>query len=246
MAQDSRTVNEIINNALYLISAISPDRIPPATMVNTALYLLNDMLDSFSSLGVYIPFIKVINVTLIPGQGTYVISNLVPADFNYNRLVELDFVTVSVDQISYPVNVVDRAVILNQVRFIQGQTRPGAVYMDKYDLSTNLTFYPAPDQAYACEIRAKFMFDRLQLFQVITEVPPKYFKFLRYALGRELRSYYPSSSWDQIKEDEYQMILKNIKASPEINVLINPDGLLMTPYQYVYNSIYGVLGVLNP
>ncbi len=204
------------------------------------------MLDSFSSLGVYIPFIKTIDVTLVPNQGTYSISNIVPADFNFNRIVELDFVNISIQGVSYPVNVVDRAVILNQVRFTQGQTRPGAVYMDNLDLQTNLTFYPNPDLEYQCQIRAKFMFDRLSLFQIITEVPPKYYKFLRYALGRELRSYYPSGSWDQIKEDEYQMMLKEIKASPEINMLINPDGLLMTPYQYVYNSIYGVLGVLNP
>lgn len=246
MAQDSRSVNDIINNAYYLLGEISPDVIPTASQVNTGLYILNDMLDSFSSLGVYVPFIKAINVQLTPGQGTYVVSNIVPADFNFNRIVELDFVTVTVQQISYPVNVVDRAVILNQVRFSQGQTRPGAVYMDKLDLQTNLTFYPKPDQAYQCEIRAKFMFDRLSLYEVINEVPPKYYKFLRYALARELRSYFPSSSWDDIKESEYQMMLKNIKASPEINILINPDGLLMTPYQYVYNSIYGVLGVLNP
>lgn len=246
MAQDSRSVNDIINNALYLIAAISPDRIPPDSMVSRGLYLLNDMLDSFSSLGVYIPFIKTIDVQLVPNQGTYSISNVVPADFNFNRIVELDFVTVTIQQISYPVNIVDRAVILNQVRFSQGQTRPGAVFMDNLDLQTNLTFYPKPDQQYQCQIRAKFMLDRLSMFQVITEVPPKYYKFLRYALGRELRSYYPSSSWDEIKENEYQMMLKQIKASPEINVLINPDGLLMCPYQYVYNSIYGVLGVVNP
>lgn len=246
MAQDSRTVNDIINNALYLIAAISPDRIPPASMVSRGLYLLNDMLDSFSSLGVYIPYIKTLDFTMVPNQGTYSISNIVPADIVANRIVELDFVTVTVQEVSYPVNVVDRAVILNQVRFAQGQTRPGAVYMDKQDLQTNLTFYPKPDQQYQCQIRAKFMLDRLSLFQVITEVPPHYYKFLRYALARELRSYYPSSSWDEIKENEYQMMLKNVKAAPEINILINPDGLLMTPYQYVYNSIYGVLGVINP
>lgn len=246
MAQDSRSVNDIINNAFYLLGEVTPDVIPSASMVKTGLYILNDMLDSFSSLGVYIPFIKTINVTLVPNQGTYIISNIVPADFNYNRIIELDFVTVSVQQVSYPVNVVDRAIILNQVRFSQGQTRPGAVYMDKQDLQTNLTFYPKPDQAYECEIRAKFMFDRLSEFQVITEVPPHFYKFLRYSLARELRAYYPSASWNDITESEYQMMLKNVKAAPEINILINPDGLLMTPYQYTYNSIYGVLGVINP
>ncbi len=240
MAQDSRTVNDIINNALYLINAISPDRIPPEPMVTRALYLLNDLLDSFSSLGVFIPFIKMIDVTLTPNQGTYSISNIVPADFNFNRIVELDFVSFNIDSMIYPVEVVDRAVILNNIRFPQGATRPGAVYMDKQDTKTELTFYPVPNLAYNCQIRAKFMFDRLSLFQVISEVPPHYYRFLRYALGRELSSYYPSSSWDDKKEKEYETMLKNVKAAVEINLIIKPDGILMQPYRNGYYILYGV------
>jgi len=240
MAQDSRTVNDILTNALYLINAISPDRIPPEPMISRALYLLNDLLDSFSSLGVFIPFIKTIDVTLVPNQGTYSISNIVPADFNFNRIVELDFINFNIDSMIYPVDIVDRAVILNNVRYPQGATRPGAVYMDKQDTLTQLIFYPVPDQAYACQIRAKFMFDRLSLFQVITEVPPHYYRFLRYAVGRELDSYYPSSSWNEKLENEYQMLLKNVKAAVEINLLLKPDGILMQPYRNAYYILYGL------
>ena len=240
MAQDSRTVNDIINNALYLINAISPDRITPEPMLSRGLYLLNDLLDSFSSLGVYIPFIKTIDVTLIPNQGTYSISNIVPADFTFNRIVELDFVSFNIDSMIYPVDIVDRAVILNNVRYPQGATRPGCVYMDKQDTKTELTFYPVPNQAYNCQIRAKFMFDRLSKFQIITEVPPHYYRFLRYALGRELDSYYPSSSWTDKKENEYQVMLKNVKAATEINLLIKPDGILMAPYRNGYYILYGL------
>jgi hypothetical protein len=108
--------------------------------------------------------------------------------------------------------------------------------MDKLELQTNLTFYPVPDLAYVCTVRGKFMLNRLSLFEVIQEVPPYFYKFLRYALGRELRSYYPSSSWDQIKEDEYQAMLKHIKASTEINILINTDPILMHPWQGSYTQ----------
>lgn len=241
MAQDSRTVNDIINNAFYTLGEITPDVIPSASDVSTGLYILNDMLDSFSALGVNIPFIKTIDVVLVPDQATYVISNIVPADFNFNRIVELDFVSLFIQQIEFPVRIVDRAVILNNVRYPQISQRPGSVYMDKLDLQTNLTFYPAPNLAYQCQIRGKFMFDRLSMFQVITEVPPHFYKFLRYALARELSSYYPSNSWNDTKESEYQMMLKNVKSAVEVNLLINPDNLLMNPFRYGYYTKYGVL-----
>lgn len=240
MAQDYRTVNDIINNALYLINAISPDRIPPEPMLTRGLYLLNNLLDWFSSLGVFIPFIKKIDITLIPNQGTYTISNIVPADFNFNRIVELDFVNFNIDSMIYPCAIVDRAVILNVPRYPQGAMRPGSVYMDKQDTVTQLTFYPVPDRAYPCQIRGKFMFDRLSLFQVITEVPPHYYRFLLYALGRELNFYYPSGSWTENKEDEYKTLLKDVKAATEINLTIKPDGILMGPYQNPYYILYGL------
>jgi hypothetical protein len=236
MAQDSRSVNDIINNAFYLIGEITPDIIPPASLIDRGLFLLNDMLDSFSALGVFIPVIKEITVTLTASQATYSISNIVPADFNFNRLVELDFVIIRQDNTDYPVRVVDRATILNGIRYPRAFTRPCYVYMDKLELQTNLTFYPVPSLAFVVNIRGKFMLDRLSMFQVITEVPPHYFKFLRYALARELTSYYPSSNWKQTQEDEYQMMLKRIKAATPVNLLISPDPILMFPWQGNYST----------
>jgi hypothetical protein len=241
MAQDIRTTNDIINNAFYLIGEITPDVIPPAPMIARGLFLLNDLLDSFSGEGVYIPTIKEITVTLIPGQATYIVSNIVPADFNFNRLVELDFVTIQVQTIDYPVQVVDRAVILNNVRYPSLQAQPSKVYIDRLDLQTNLTFYPTPNLAYTTKIRAKFMLNSLALFQVINEMPRYSYRFLRYALGRELSSYYPSSTWTQKQEDDYLKMYQVIKGSAEINILIDPDPILMQSYRYGYYDLFGVI-----
>lgn len=241
MTQDTRTTNDIINNAFYYLGEITPDVIPSASLVSRGLFLLNNMLDSFSRLGVYIPLIKLINVTLVPGQATYVISNIVPADFNFDRIVELDFVNISIENISYPVRVVDRAVLLNNVRYTLIQQRPGSVYIDKLELQTNITFYPVPDLAYETEIRAKFMLDRLSLFQIINELPPYYYDFLITALARKLHNYYPSTAWTPEKEMEYKEMVEEIRAAAEINLLINPDNILMNPFQYGYYTRYGVL-----
>lgn len=241
MAQDTRTTNDIINNAFYFLGEVTPDVIPSASLVARGLFLLNNMLDAFSRLGVYIPLIKEIDVQLNPGQGTYVVSNIVPADFNFNRIVELDFVVITLQNIQFPVRIIDRATHFNNIRYPQILQRPGQVFLDRLELQTNLTFYPSPDLAYATMIRAKFMLDRLSLFQVINELPPYYYDFLITALARKLSNYYPSSRWKEQQESDYQMMLQDIKAGAEINLLINPDELLMLPYRYGYYTRFGVL-----
>jgi len=241
MAQDSRSVNDIINNAFYLLGEVTPDTIPSSSMLDRGLFLLNDMLDSFSGAGVFIPCIREITVTLTPGQHTYIISNIIPADFNFNRIVELDFVIIDQENIDYPVRIVDRAVVLNSIRYPTIQGMPDKVYLDRLELQSNLTFYPTPQLAFITKIRAKFMLDRLAPFQVITEVPPYYYKFLRYGLARELASYYPSGSWKEIQENEYQMMYQRIKGSAEVNLLIDPDYILMSPFRHGYYDKFGII-----
>lgn len=238
MAQHNTTVNDLINEAYYLIGEVSPDTVPTASMVDRGLGILNRTLDSFASLGVYIPYIKAIDISLTAGKNSYSISDVIPADFNFNRIVELDFVTINYLNTNYPIRVVDRSVILNQMRFPTAYTRPSYVYMDNLDLQTNLVFYPAPDLAYDVTVRGKFMLKHFELFEVITEIPPKYFELMVYALGRKLRSYYPSGNWTREAEDDYQTMLKNIKSGSEINIMINPDPILMTPWNRNYNNFY--------
>ena len=241
MAQDSRTVNDIINNAFYLLGEVTPDTIPSASMVDRGLFLLNDMLDSFSGEGVFIPTIKEVSVTLTPNQATYTVSNIVPADFNLNRIVELDFVIIRQENIDYPIRIVDRAVVLNVIRYPTLVGLPDKVFLDRLELQSNLTFYPTPSLAFNVKMRAKFMLDRLSMFQVINEVPPYYYKFLRYGLARELSSYYPSSQWKEVQENEYQMMLQRIKGSAEVNLLIDPDYILLSPFRHGYYDKFGII-----
>lgn len=247
MAQDPRTVNDIINNAFYLLGEVTPDTIPTASMINRGLFVLNTMLDSFSGEGVFIPSIKEIIVTLNPNQATYVISNIVPADFDFNRIVELDFVIIEQQNIDYPIRIVDRAVVLNNIRYPTLVGMPDKVYLDRLELQSNLTFYPTPSLAFTCKIRAKFMLDSLSLFDVITEVPPYFFQFLIYGVARQLSAYYPSSSWKtssfafSVQEEEYQTMLQRLKGSAEVNLLIDPDYILLSPFRHGYYDRFGIV-----
>lgn len=247
MPQDTRTVNDIINNAFYLLGEVTPDRVPTTSMINQGLFCLNDMLDSFSGEGVYIPIIKELDVTLVPNQQIYVVSNIVPSDFNFNRIVSLEYVVITLENIQYPVRVVDRAVVLNSIRYPTLVGMPDKVYLDRLELQSNLTFYPTPSQAFTCSLRCKFMLDRLTLFQAITEVPAYYYKFLRYGLARELSAYYPSASWKtntfafSVQEEEYQAMYQRIKGSAEVNLLIDPSYILLSPFRHGYYDKFGII-----
>lgn len=240
MPQTSRTTNDIIVRAFYLIGEFAPDETPSGSQITEGLYYLNDLFDSFSALGIYIPFIRELVFDLEIGKDEYTISNLVPADVNFERIVELDYVNIIRETVSYPVRIIKRADLLNSARVVNIKSRPGFVIFVRDDLVSKLKFYATPDFPFECHVRAKFMLDHLGLFDNLDEVPPYYFRFLRYALGRELLNVYPSSNWSAQAEGEYQIMLKNLTAATDINLTIYPDNLLMKRYgEFLYES-FGV------
>jgi hypothetical protein len=241
MPQTPRTANDIIVRAFYLIGEFSPNRLPDATDMQEGLYCLNDLFDHFASLGIYIPYIKELTFNLITNQENYTLSNIIPADVDSERIVELEFVNVAIDgqEISYPVRIINRSSLLNNTRFTALQTRPGFVILERQDLYSQLTFYPKPDQPYVCTVRAKFMLDKLELFDNLEEVPPYYFRFLRYALARELLNIYPSANWSKMSEETYQSMVANLKAATDMNLAIYPDNLLMNQYGDIGYNIFG-------
>ncbi len=75
MGQTPITVNDIIVNAFNLIGEISPNEPIGGDQMSRGLSLLNDLIASFSTAGVYIPFITDITWLLTPGQGSYKVSD---------------------------------------------------------------------------------------------------------------------------------------------------------------------------
>lgn len=230
MPQTPRTTNDIIVRALNLIGELSPDEIPSGSQVTEGLYYLNDLFDYLSSAGIYIPFVRQLTFTMTVGKSDYSFSNNFPADIFSERIVEVDYVTVQRDSSSFPVRIVKRADLLNNFYVTNAQGIPGIVIFERSDQFSNLKFQPAPDFNYECHVRAKFMLDHLELYDNLDEVPPYYFRFLRYALAKELISVYPSSNWTPQAQQEYDTMFKRLTAANDVDLTINTDGALMNPY----------------
>lgn len=242
MPQVIRNTSDIIVNALYLIGELGVGETPDAFMLTTGLELINELLDKFSSDSIYIPFLTPISSTFVVGQNTYSISDMIPANITADRVVDLSFANYTVNQqasepIVYPLRVINKATYYNVVRLDGLLARPGFIFLDKQPLESFITVYPFPDQPYPFTIQVKVMINELDIEQDISELPPYYYGFMKYALARKFLAYYPSGNWPKENEDEYQDYYNNLKNANETDLTIRPSFIMNAPEPFYWPTI---------
>jgi len=241
MAQVTRTTNELIINSLYLLGELGVDETPDAFMLSTGLELINELLDKFTSDSIYIPFLKTLSFNMIVGQGDYTISTLPGADINADRVVDLSFANYTVSSsgqsIVYPLQIITKSQFYNVTRLHPLQTRPGFIFLNKQELQSIVTVYPEPDQNYFSTLKAKVMIDKLDEHESLDELPPYYYGFMKRALARIFKSYYPSGNWTEQMEEEYQDYYNNIKNANETDLTVRPSAILSRPEPFYWQNI---------
>jgi len=241
MPQVIRTTNELIINSLYLIGELGVGEVPDSFMLSSGLELLNELIDKFASDSIYIPFLKELSFTMVAHQPTYSISDMVPADVISNRIVDLSFANYTVPSagqgIIYPLQIINKAQYYGVTRLLPLNTRPGFIFLDKQATESFVTLYPAPDQPYPCLLGVKVMINELVANEELTELPPFYYGFMKYALARKFLSYYPSGNWPQTSEDEYNDYYNTIKNANETDLTVRPSAILSRPEPFYWQNI---------
>ena len=241
MPQVTKTVNDLIINSLYLLGELGVGEVPDAFMLSSGLELVNELLTKFAADSIYIPYLTELNFTMVAEQATYSISDISPADVTGDRIVDLSFANYMVPSegqgIIYPLQIINKAQYYGVTRLLPLNTRPGFVFLDKQDLESFITFYPAPDQPYPCRLGVKSMIDTLIANQSLSGLPPFYYGFLKYCLARKFRSYYPSGNWNETAEEEYQDYFNLIKNANETDVTIRPSAVLSRPEPFYWQNI---------
>lgn len=238
MTQVTRTTNELIINSLYLLGELGVGETPDAFMLSTGLELVNELIDKFTADSIYIPFLTTLSFTMVVGQATYSVGGT-GSDIIADRIVDLSFANYLVQTIEYPIRIINKATYYGIVRLTPPQlmARPGFCFLDKQDTQSFVTFYPSPDQPYPCTLRAKVMIDKLDEHEDLTELPPFYYGFLKYALARKFLSYYPSGNWPQTAEDEYQDYFNTLKNANETDLTIRPSVIMDAPQPFYWPNI---------
>jgi len=238
MAQAQRTINQVIIQALYLCGELAVGETPDAFMKTQGLYAVNDLLNQFTADSVYIPFQTDVTFTLTVGQSDYTLSDIVPADVDVNRVVDLTFANYSVQSIVYPLKIINKATYRGVVRLNNLIARPGFVILNKQAEESIITFYPAPDQPYPVNLGLKLMINEIEQQDLLTtSVPPYYERFLKYAIAREFTSIYPSANWNERAEEEYQRMFYDIKACNETDLTLRPTVILNSPQPFYWPNI---------
>lgn len=241
MAQVTRTTNELIINALYLTGELGVGETPDSFMLSSGLELINELIDKFSADSIYIPYLKELSFTMVSGQAAYTVSDMVAADVTSNRIVDLSFANYTVPNagqgIIYPLKIINKAQYYNVTRLLPLNTRPGFIFLDKQATESIVTLYPAPDQAYPCVLGVKVMINKLVANQDLTELPPFYYGFMKYALARKFLAYYPSANWAETSEQEYQDYYNIIKNVNETDLTIRPSSVLSKPEPFYWQNI---------
>lgn len=242
MTQIIKTTNQLIINSLYLIGELGVGETPDPYMLSAGLELINELLAKFAEDSIYIPYLTEISFNLVEGQPTYSISDMVPnPDVNTNQIIDLSFANYSVpsdgQSIIYPLQIINKAQYYGVTRLLPLNTRPGFIFLDKQPLQTFVTLYPAPDQPYPCLLGAKTMLNSLQANTDLSQLPPFYYGFLKYALGRKFLSYYPSGNWPQTAEDEYNDYYSGIKNANETDITVRPSAILSRAEPFYWQNI---------
>jgi len=241
MAQTVKTTNQLIINSLYLIGELGVGETPDDFMLSSGLELINELLTKFASDSIYIPYLTELNFNLVSNQASYTISDMVPANVVSNRIVDLSFANYLVPSqgqgIIYPLQIINKAQYYGVTRLLPLNTRPGFIFLDKQDVESIITFYPAPDQPYPCTLGVKCMIDSLAQNSDLTELPPFYYGFLKYCLARKFLSYYPSGNWSKQAEEEYQDYFSTIKNANETDLTIRPSAILSRPEPFYWQNI---------
>lgn len=241
MTQVLRTTNELIINSLYLLGELGVGETPDSFMLSSGLELINELLDKFASDSIYIPYLTELPFNMVAGQATYSISDMVPADVNADRVIDLSFANYTVPSagqgIIYPLQIINKAQYYGVTRLTPLQTRPGFIFLDKQPLKSLVTLYPQPDQPYPCLLGVKLMLNKLIANQSLSEVPPFYYGFLKRCLARIFLSYYPSGNWPDTAEQEYQDYYNIIKNANETDITIRPSAILSRPEPFYWQNI---------
>ncbi len=241
MTQVTRTTNELIINALYLTGELGVGEPADSFMLSSGLELINELIDKFASDSIYIPYLKELSFTMVANQASYTVSDMVVADVTSNRIVDLSFANYTVPSagqgIIYPLQIINKAQYYGVTRLLPLNTRPGFIFLDKQATESIVTLYPAPDQPYPCLLGVKVMINQLAANEDLTELPPFYYGFMKYALARKFLAYYPSANWSETSEQEYQDYYNIIKNANETDVTVRPSAVLSRPEPFYWQNI---------
>ena len=238
------TYNKMLISAYTMIGELAANEVPNADMQATGLEIINSVINELSVGSIYIPFQSSYTFSMVPGQSTYTISDiLLDPTLHDNQIVDLIFANYAVptpgdDTLIYPIKVLQQSDYYLAARQTTVLSRPSTVLLYKHDQSSELIFYPAPDQAYVVTLQVKSVISNIANGTgAMVEFLPFYYSYFKYEVARQLLGYYPSANWSQTQEAKYQDLYAKVKAAAQVDLSLRPSAIMSTRTQPYWANI---------
>jgi hypothetical protein len=232
----ARTVNKLIEQSFKKAGLFTQDRVIEGFRTTEALDMLNDIISENSSDGTYVAFYKTLQFPVIAGTKSYTIGKNVGNDVDHERISDLKYCVLIYSNTRYPVKVLSDYDYYDNAWSVSESGRPSSVFVQNGIGESTLTFPLAPDANYTCEIKAKFILDTLALNTDITNVPPYFFRYWKYALAKDLALEYMPGNWGAAHEQVLQKLERHLQMINDIDMNLRVSNALRDNC----NGIYGI------
>ena len=227
MALFAQTVREFIKDSYQLISANSPTVPLHGDDENKGIQFLNELLKSYSSSSLLLTIAKKVTFNVSIGQQfvTFGDPTYTPTpDVTEGRLSNLQNAWLELEGVTYPLIDESRNVFFDSYKFEPQQGLPRFVIITNETNLTRMQLYPSPSQVYTLFVYGKFELPYVTSNDTMEGLPLYYYRFLRFALARDLAFYKGrSSAWDQKLESMFQEAKDEMESATSINLAIRGD-----------------------
>lgn len=221
----AQPVREFIQDAYQLVSASSPTVPLHGNDLQKGIQFLNELMKYYSSSGLLLTVAKQVSFDVQIGQQfvTFGDPTVIPVpDVTEGRLANLENAWLELSGVTYPLINEDRNVFFGSYKFEPQQGLPRFVIITNNTNLTTMQLYPAPSQVYTLFVYGKFEMPYVTSNDTMAGFPLYYYRFLRFALAREL-AYYKgrSAAWDQRLEAMYQEAKDDMESVTAMNLVID-------------------------
>lgn len=221
----AQPVKQFVQDAYQLISANSPTVPLHGNDMLKGVQFLNELLKSYSSSSLVLTIAKKVTFDVQIGQQfvTFGDPTYVPLpDVIEGRLSNLERAWLELDGVTYPLIDESRGVFFGSYKFEPQLGLPRFVIITNDLNITTIQLYPAPSQVYTLFVYGKFEMPYLTENDTMQGLPLYYYRYLRFALARDL-AYYKgrSSAWDQKLEAMYQETRDEMESVSTMDLVID-------------------------
>lgn len=177
------TAIDLITSSMRLAGILAANETPTADESQTALSVLNDLLEQWNTQRLTVYRVRNDAYTLTINDGVYTIGP--SGDFNGLRPIQIQGGYTTINNIDYPLEVIDQDKYDNFAYKANGGIPYYICYNAGFPLGT-IQLYPRPSVVSTLTIRYDMQFTALASISDSIIYPPGYAKALKYELGIEL------------------------------------------------------------